>query len=282
MKALRSLQSRQLWRLLVICLAAYNLIVSALLQGPQQTLMLLLVWGGALIAWDPPDRHWWPQPGRRGFWLGVLLVLLALWRGQQFVDPDGLTALLPLLASTGLVLLAAPPLRLGHLGSGLLILALLAPLQALTLRLPTELLARISALLGQALLLLAGLPATTAAHVLSLPGGSVAVLSGCAGADMVGQALLVALIFALAFPLRRRWHNLLMLPAAMALAMLSNGIRIASLALLAASPQPWAPWWFDMLHKHQGALLFGGLGILLFVVVYERCLTIQVRQQRQH
>ena len=68
-----------------------------------------------------------------------------------------------------------------------------------------------------------------------MPGGGVKVAGAGAGLYFLLQLVVVALLFAKAFPMRRRWQNGLMLPIAPVLAVLINAMRIALLAWINAS-----------------------------------------------
>jgi exosortase/archaeosortase family protein len=96
----------------------------------------------------------------------------------------------------------------------------------------------------------------------------VIVGGSCAGLNILLQLLLVAVIFAMAFPMRHRWQNSLMIVLAPLIGMVANGMRISLLALFTTSSLPNKQWWFDFFHDHWGALLFSGLGMQLFVWLY--------------
>lgn len=78
----------------------------------------------------------------------------------------------------------------------------------------------------------------------------------------------MAVIFALAFPMRHRWQNGLMFLVAPLLGMVVNGMRITILAMVVTSSLANKQWWFEFFHDHWGALLFSGLGMQLFVWLY--------------
>jgi exosortase/archaeosortase family protein len=90
------------------------------------------------------------------------------------------------------------------------------------------------------------------------------------------QLVVVALLFAKAFPMRRRWQNGLMLLLAPLLAVLINAIRIALLAWINASSLTHKQWWFDFLHDSWGGLVFAGMAMQLFVWIYVYWLARQV------
>jgi len=116
--------------------------------------------------------------------------------------------------------------------------------------------------------MLGGTTAEQVGTLVKLQGGGVDVSGPCAGLSILLQLLLVAVIFALAFPMRHRWQNGLMLLGAPLIGMGVNGMRITLLALLITSSLPNRQWWFTFFHDHWGALIFSGLGMQLFVWLY--------------
>ena len=98
----------------------------------------------------------------------------------------------------------------------------------------------------------------------------------CAGLNILLQLVVVALLFAKAFPMRHRWQNGVMLSIAPVLAVLINAMRIALLAWINASGLPHKQWWFAFLHDSWGGLVFAGVAMLLFVWLYVVWLARQV------
>jgi exosortase/archaeosortase family protein len=118
------------------------------------------------------------------------------------------------------------------------------------------------------MLTLSGYAAEQFGTLVKLQGGGVIVSGACAGLGILLQLLLVSVIFAMAFPMRHRWQNGLMIVVAPLIGMVVNGMRITLLALLITSSLPNRQWWFDFFHDHWGALMFSGLGMQLFVWLY--------------
>ena len=105
---------------------------------------------------------------------------------------------------------------------------------------------------------------TVSLFVLYLPGGGVKVAGAGAGLNILLQLMVVALLFAKAFPMRRRWKNGLMLLIAPVLAVLINTMRIVLLAWINASGLPQKQWWVEFLHDFWGGLVFAGVAMQLF------------------
>jgi exosortase/archaeosortase family protein len=264
----RSLDNRDLWQLLAAIFALYLLLLSLLTQPPDEMLNLVLVMGGALMVLHQPAAGWQPRPGRIGRWVGVALLVAMLWFGQRLMNSDFISSLLPLLAGIALALLAAPASKLRPFLPSFSMLALLPVVRALDSLTPLGPLSVATAWLTQQMLTLSGYAAEQFGTLVKLQGGGVDVSGPCAGLSILLQLLLVAVIFALAFPMRHRWQNGLMLLGAPLIGMVVNGMRITLLALLITSSLPNRQWWFTFFHDHWGALIFSGLGMQLFVWLY--------------
>jgi len=199
-----------------------------------------------------------------------------LWRGQRMMGFDFISSLLPLLAGMGLALLAVPVSQLGSFLPSLSLLALLPVIRAVGWLMPLGPLSVATAWLTQQLLTLCGITAEQVGTLVKLQGGAVIVAGPCAGLSILLQLLLVAVIFAMAFPMRHRWQNGLMLLGAPMIGMVVNGMRISLLAMLSTSNLANKQWWFDFFHDHWGSLLFSGLGMQLFVWLYVYSMARQV------
>jgi exosortase/archaeosortase family protein len=82
--------------------------------------------------------------------------------------------------------------------------------------------------------------------------------------DQLAICLVVAVIFLLVFPLRRRPHQLLALLVAAAAALAVNAVRIAILALLVAVPERGGMAAFEFLHDSYGGLVFSLIAVGIF------------------
>jgi exosortase/archaeosortase family protein len=133
-----------------------------------------------------------------------------------------------------------------------------------------------TAWLAKQMLSICGYTAVQLGTLVKLQGGGVIVSGACAGLSMILQLLLVAVIFALAFPMRHRWQNGLLIVVAPLLGMVVNGMRITLLALFVTSSLPNRQWWFEFFHDHWGSLLFSGVGMQLFVWLYVYWMSRQV------
>jgi exosortase/archaeosortase family protein len=272
----RLLDNRDLWVLLVGLVALDLLLISLLTQPAEDVLNVVLVLGGAVLVLHLPPAGWQPRPGRLGRWVGVALLVAVLWRGQRMMGFDFISSLLPLLAGMGLALLAAPVSQLASFLPSLSLLALLPVIRAVGWLMPLGPLSVATAWLTQQMFTLCGITAEQVGTLLKLQGGGVIVAGPCAGLSILLQLLLVAVIFAMAFPMRHRWQNGLMLLGAPLIGMVVNGMRIGLLALLSTSNLENKQWWFDFFHDHWGSLLFSGLGMQLFVWLYVYSMARQV------
>ena len=275
------LSRRTIWILLACLLALHHLLFSFLTQGAGEAVNALLIWGGALVILADKPPGWRPRPAPIGLVAGAALVLAVLWRSQQITSLDGASRLLPLLAGLALALLAAPLRRIASYGPFLLILALPLLMRGLSPLISTEKLSLLTARITQALLLFCDLPAEVQGNVVRLPEGAVQIAGSCSGSDMVMQLLMVAVIFALAFPMRHRWQNGVMFLVAPWLAVIANGFRIALLAGITSSAMPSKDWWFKFFHESEGAQVFSGIAMLVFIWLYDLWMGWQISRLEQ-
>lgn len=275
------LSRRKIWILLACLLALHHLLFSFLTQGAGEAVNALLIWGGALVILADQPPGWRPRPAPIGLVAGAALVLAVLWRSQQITSLDGASRLFPLLAGMALALLAAPLRRIASYGPFLLILALPLLMRGLSPLISTEKLSLLTARITQALLLFCDLPAEVQGNVVRLPEGAVQIAGSCSGSDMVMQLLMVAVIFALAFPMRHRWQNGVMFLVAPWLAVIANGFRIALLAGITASAMPSKDWWFEFFHESEGAQVFSGIAMLVFIWLYDLWMGWQISRLEQ-
>jgi cyanoexosortase A len=264
----RSLDNRDLWGLLAAIFALYLLQLSLLTQWPDVALNMMLVMGGAVLVLNSPPASWQPRPGRIGRRVGVALLVVMLWFGQRLMSSNFFASLLPLLAGIALALLAAPASKLRPFLKSFCVLALLPVVSAVSTLTPLGPLSVATAWLTKQMLSICGYTAVQLGTLVKLQGGGVNVGGACAGLGMLLQLLLVAVIFAMAFPMRHRWQNGLMIVMAPLLGIVVNGMRITLLALFVTSSLPNRMWWFEFFHEHWGSLLFSGVGMQLFVWLY--------------
>ena len=80
------------------------------------------------------------------------------------------------------------------------------------------------------------------------------------------------MIFLLAFPIRSWSSRCLLFVIAPLIGLISNTFRIALLAVFAGNGHSKGSWWFDFFHQSTGSLVFSGVAVLMFGMVYMRLL----------
>jgi cyanoexosortase A len=256
-----------LWRLLALLLVVQSVIFFGFTQSPDDVLFVLLGRWGAYLALEngPAPKRLVPTPS--GAWLGFGLILWVLWRSLLITSSHLGASLLPFLAGLGLTLMATPLRRIRRFLPSLLILTLLPLMRALQIPYPT-LVTYATAILTKLILLIFGLSAQVQGNLVALPGGTITVASQCTGLAAMLQLLMVSLIFAIVFPMRYFWQNILMSFCAVCLGFLVNGFRIALLALINSSQLSSKLWWFDLFHNGWSAWIFPGIAAFLFINLY--------------
>lgn len=257
----------QLWRVLAVLLVVQSFVTFGLTQSTNDFLFVVIIWWGAFLVLEKAQAptHLSPSPISR--WLGFSLILWVLWRSLLITSLNLGANLLPFLAGLGLALLATPLRGLRRFLPSLLILALLPLMRAAQIPYPS-LLTYATAWLTKVILLFSGLPVQLQSDVVALPGGSVVVASACTGLPAMLQLLTVSIIFAIVFPMRFFWQNMLMALCAVWLGFFVNGFRIALLALINSSSYPSKQWWFELFHNGWPSLIFPAIAAFFFVSIY--------------
>ena len=98
---------------------------------------------------------------------------------------------------------------------------------------------------------------------IALPGGAVEVVKSCDGTGAMAYLACLAVVFLVLFP-ATRWQRMIMVPLAMGIAFLTNGVRVALLAIIESSAGAHS---FDYWHTGTGAMLWTGLPVLLFGLI---------------
>jgi cyanoexosortase A len=259
---------RNLWLLLAGAVATQNLAVFHTSQSAHTSVFALLVWGGALICFEDQIENLNPTPVLAGLVAGSALLVWVLARTAVILHWDGMIFALPPLAGLALALLCRPPRDLKRFLDPLLCL-LMFPAYALMMRaLPEEPLSLLTARIAGFWLGILGLNVAVTGRDVMLPGGGVEVLGACNGLDMIAQIICVALIFLLAFRIRSNRSRLVLLLAAPLIGLVSNTLRIALLAVFAGQGQSKGSFLFDFFHKDGGSLVFSGVAVFVFGMLY--------------
>ncbi|MCP9787228.1 exosortase/archaeosortase family protein, partial [Cyanobium sp. N5-Cardenillas] len=169
-------------------------------------------------------------------------------------------------------LMAEKPAKLGRFRDPLLCLLLLPGFALLMRILPEAPISLLTARLSGLWLSILGLDVTVNTRSVLLPGGGVRVLGPCNGVDLMAQILCVAVIFLLAFPIRSWTSRCLLFVIAPLIGLISNTFRIALLPVFAGHGHSKGSWWFDFFHESTGSLVFSGVAVLMFGMVYMRLL----------
>jgi cyanoexosortase A len=272
----RMLDDKGLWVVLAGLFSVYLFLLSLLTQLPDEAINVALVLAGALVVFQGFPEGWQPRPARAGRWIGVALLVLVLARGQRMLAFDFASSLLPLLAGLGLVLLAVPWNQWQMFLRPLVVLGFLPVMRWVGWVTPLHPLSTVTAWITHQFLWFSGFPSKLSGIFIYLPTSGVKVSDACAGLNMLLQLFVVAVIFAMAFPMRHHWQNGLMLVIAPLIALLCNAGRIMALALINDSTLANRKWWFDFFHEQWGGLVFSGIAMQLFVWLYVYWLARQV------
>lgn len=207
-----------------------------------------------------------------GQWLGVgLLLALAFFVFTPPTDWRALLALYPLWAGLALSLLAEGLRGPGRRWRELLILFFLGIPHGFLIGGIN--LSQITARFSAFLLHYMGRDVKLTGTEIALPGGAVEVVKSCDGTGAMAYLACLAVIFLVLFPVKR-WQRVVMIPLAMTIAFITNGVRVALLAVIESSAGTKS---FDYWHEGTGAMLWTGLPVLVFGLVCFLVLHFQIR-----
>jgi exosortase/archaeosortase family protein len=265
------------WKALVALQATISVwLIQESQHDPSLTLLSVVIWGGAAICAEDKLEGLRLKPSRLSFAVGMLLVLAATLRSTLVLDKERIVLILPLLQGLGLALMVRPIRRLSSLRQPLFALSLL-PIQDVMLRLlPNDWISVATAKLSWLYLMICGFETETSGRYLQAGQRGVEILTECNGVDLIAQLTTIAIIFAMAFPVRNILLRVSFVSLAPILAFAINSARVSVLAAVVGSSLSFRDAIFRFLHDRDqwGGLIFAGIAsaILgqLYMILIER------------
>lgn len=243
-----------------------------LIQATQQdhgiTLLIVVVWGGAAICMEDQLATLEVRPSRFSIMAGLTLLAYATWRSTIVLYLDSMVYLLPVIQGVGLALMARPMRQLWRFREPLIVLTLF-PLQFLAFKLlPEAWLSVSTGKIGQLIMLLFGVQATSSGRLFSIGDAAVSIQPACSGAGQIAQLAVIGIVFVMAYPIRSRTAKTIFLISAPLIGYLVNSFRICLLALIVGSSLPQRQEWFDFFHDEWGSLVFSGIATVILGQIY--------------
>lgn len=261
---LKALQNIQVWLLgIAAALIALQLHWSWKSDNADQVSISLFLWSGVLyLLWQKRNTlrlSSGPLPSLAGLFLIALMLARSLW---VRVPDDLLVAISPLTSAIGLGLIASGFRGLRQYGREYLLIFVLVIPRVVVATLLEQLLNLnlMAAKVAHFMLWYLGFDVLREGVNVILPTGVIEINSACSGLDSMLILLRLAVLFLVVFPTPLS-AKFLVPVAAVSLAFLVNGVRIAIMALLVAFSTPEA---FEFWHQGSGAQLFSLVTMLLF------------------
>ncbi len=208
------------------------------------------------LLWSKRDALSLDSSFFSSFW-GVLLIALVLLKSIFVSGYDPFLRISPLISAVGVALLASGFKGLKQYWRELLILCFLAPSPG-TLSLLIDI-STFTAQFATAVLWYLGFEVSRQGVYVTLPTGSIEVYPGCSGIESMLHLLGLAVLFLVMFP--TNWLEKILVPiVALLVAFVVNGVRVALMAVLAASSNPQA---LEYWHKGDGSMLFSMISVLI-------------------
>jgi cyanoexosortase A len=235
---------------------------------------LTLVWraentnllGTSFLSWAAVCLIIWEKRGDLSLesgilssFLGLALIWIALIKSASMNSFGGFLYALPFIFALGLALIASDFKGLKQY-TGELITLFFINIPKL---LPEWMISKITLLTAKSsafILWYTGFDVTLSGINIYLPNGSVEVLSGCSGIELISQMLGLAILFLLIFP--QSWQQKILVPiVAATVGFVMNAGRVALMTVIVAKDNLNA---FDYWHSGDGSLLFSIISVLIF------------------
>lgn len=239
-------------------------------------LALIVWWGAALVIED--CLHLLPSRQLPVYqWIGALILVFCSWRAFATFHLDIMAYLLFPLQAIGCCLLASPDRRMWEkLWKPIVILSLFAVQIFVQRALPMPIFTAGTAKFVEFLLSLFDVGVLASGSVIHHANGSVNVVDGCSGLDLAIQVSTTAVIFVLAFPLDNALSKIFSLLVAPFIALFVNAFRISLLTFVNSTQWANRDMIFAFLHDQWGALLFAGLAMSIYCMIYMRLIDRQI------
>lgn len=212
----------------------------------------------SFIVWEKRDNLSL-ESGILSSFLGLAFIWIALIRSASMNSFGGFLYASPFIFGLGLALIASGFQGLKqYIGELITLLFLSIPklLPEWAIYKITLLTAKSSAFI----LWYIGFDVTLTGINIYLPNGSVEVLRGCSGVELISQMLGLAILFLLVFP--QSWQYKVLVPiVAATVGFMMNAGRVALMTVIVAKGNMNA---FDYWHSGNGSLLFSIISVLIF------------------
>ncbi|MFB2770378.1 cyanoexosortase A [Pelatocladus sp. BLCC-F211] len=219
----------------------------------------LLFWAAiSFIIWEKRDNLSL-ESGILPSFLGFSLIWIALFKSASMTSFGGFLYVLPFIFGLGLALIASGFRGLNQYTGELITLFSLS-VSKLSPEWIIYQLTLLTAKLSAFILWYTGFEVTLSGINVYLPNGSVEVLSGCSGLELISQMLGFAILFLLIFP--QNWQQKILVPVVAAtVGFIVNAGRVALMAIIVAKDNMDA---FDYWHSGNGSLLFSMISVIIF------------------
>jgi cyanoexosortase A len=248
------------WLLLLgISLAGLHLVMLAHQDQPEQFNTNLLFWAAVIYLLWEKRQSLYLESGLFASCLGATLIAFVLFRTYS---PAGYHLVVsPLLCGIGVGLLASGTKHLLDYWRELVVLSLPIVSQVSYFILQMISLPIMTAKFANYLLWLFGFEVQRQGVFINLPTGTVEIYEACSGVSSILQMLNLSVVFFLLFP-TSLLQKISCIVVAILIGFISNGMRVAIMALLVAFSNRDA---FDYWHGGQGSMVFSVIATLMLI-----------------
>jgi cyanoexosortase A len=245
--------------LLAVSLAALHLLMLARVDQPDQLNISLLLWLAVIYLLWEKRQFLYLRSGPFASSLGTILIGFVLLR--TFSPAGYHLGVSPLLSGLGAGLLASGTRRLRDYWRELIILSL--PIVSLACSFILEMISLpiLTTQFATYLLWSLGFEVQRQGVFIFQPTGIVEVYAACSGVSSILQMLNLSVVFLLLFPTTLAQKAICLVVASL-IGFISNGIRVAIMALLVAFSNRQA---FDYWHGGQGSMIFSVIATLMLI-----------------
>ena len=254
-------------------------LIFSISKGLQFQIFNLLILAGLWLVWEQIiEKDQTFSVNKKTFFFGIAIIFTTLIKGIYIDSVKDIFFYLTIpLLNFGLILLCEGALHFKK-KLGLIFLSSLVPLKEIFLIPLEKTLPQLTSTMTWFNLKLLGINANIVDNLIFFEKRGISVEDGCSGADQIIFGISLLIIFYVLYPLRKRSHLYLLIPAAITISFVENSIRLTLLALINSLEGIQPEKLFDFFHTSYGSLIFTSLTCFMISKIYFEFIKKEIRE----